>query len=103
MSRVHYTNENIGKAMALLDQLEQSMGFDMRLAYPADHVHHGDDYHQGAMHALVGILNHFPKVRCLLDEVEAEVLDCFLHAQEVEKKWKADREHENKMGADTPF
>src|SRR5260221_7085838 len=86
MSRVHYRNENIRKAMSLLDQLEQSIGFNMRCAFPGDYQRPGDDYHQGAMNALVQTLEHFPKVRRLLDEVEAEVLDVFLHAQEVEKK-----------------
>jgi hypothetical protein len=122
MSRVHYTNDTIQKVFTELDRLEQTFGFNMRCAYPGDYGwklgeqdgwepptgdmwphEKPEDYHQGAMSALVQTLEHFPKLRRLLDEVEAEVLDCFLHAQEVEKKWKADREHENKMGADTPF
>jgi hypothetical protein len=93
MSRCHYTNENIQKAMFLLDDLEQSIGFNMRLAYPGDY-RPGQDYHQGAMSALVQTLANLPKVRSILDEVEAEVLKVFLEAQEVEKKEKADREAE---------
>jgi hypothetical protein len=85
MSRVHYKNETIDKAMRQLDNLEQTIGFNMRCAYPGDY-RPGDDYHQGAMSALVQILKHFPKMRSLLDEVEAEVLKCFLEAQQVEKK-----------------
>jgi hypothetical protein len=90
MSRVDYANENIRKAMDLLDQLEQSIGFNMRCAFPGDYQRPGDDYHQGAMDALVQTLGYFPKVRRVLDDVEAEVLDVFLHAQEVEKKAKED-------------
>ena len=47
---------------------------------------------QTRLSALVQILELFPKVRCLLDEVEAEVLKCFLTAQEVEKKYREDLE-----------
>jgi hypothetical protein len=89
MSRVHYKNETIRKAMSMLDDLEQTIGFNQRCAYPGDYR---DDYHQGAMHALVQILEHFPKLRRLLDEVEAEALKCFLEAPEAEKKYRADLE-----------
>ena len=48
------------------------------------------------MSALVEILEHFPKLRRLLDEVEVEVLQCFLDAPEVEKKRRAGLEAEAK-------
>jgi hypothetical protein len=97
MSRVHYKNETIGKAMSELDNLEQSIGFNMRCAYPGDY-RKGEDFHQGAMSALVQTLQHFPRLRRLLDEVEAEVLKCFVEAPEAEKK-----EHDELAGAEIPW
>jgi hypothetical protein len=94
MSRVHYQNDTIREAMAQLDNLEQTMGWNMRCAYPGDFRE--EDFHQGAMSALVQILECFPKLRSLLDEVEAEVLKCFLEAPEAERKDRADLEAEAK-------
>jgi hypothetical protein len=101
MSRVHYKNETIRKAMLELDELEQSIGWNTRCAYPGEYGwklgERGwwepgerlpglrEDYHQGAMEALVQTLAHLPKLRRLLDEVEAEVLDCWLKAQQEQK------------------
>jgi hypothetical protein len=95
MSRVYYENETIQKAIALLDDLEQTIGFNMRCAYQGNY-REGEDFHQEAMSALVQILEHFPKLRRLLDEVEAEVLERFLKAPEVEKKRRAGLEAEAK-------
>jgi hypothetical protein len=109
MSRVSYKNETIRKAMHLLDELEQSIGGNMYAAYhcldfPSNYesgtkafTHEAvqdlaEDYHDRTMTALVQILEHFPKLRGLLDQVEAEVLKHFLNAQEVEKQQKAVRE-----------
>jgi hypothetical protein len=80
MSRVHYKNETIRKAMFALDDLEQTIGWNMRCAYPEEYRHRGENSHQGAMEALAQILEHFPMLRRLLDEVEAEVLKQFLEA-----------------------
>jgi hypothetical protein len=117
MSRVHYTNDTIQKAFTELDQLEQTIGWNMRCGYPGEYGWKlgelggwqppptdntwppnakPEDYHQGAMSALVQTLEHFPKLRRLLDQVEAEVLKVFLNAQEEEKKWHADRDAEAK-------
>jgi hypothetical protein len=93
MSRVYYENETIQMAMSLLDDLEQTIGFNMRCAYQCNY-REGEDFHQEAMSALVQILEHFPKLRRLLDEVEAEVLERFLDAPEVEKKRRAGLEAE---------
>jgi hypothetical protein len=94
MSRVHYNNATIARAIAELDELDQTIGRNERCAFPDEYRGTDRDYHQGAMSALVQILEHFPKVRRLLDEVEADVLNCFLHAREVEKKQNADHEHD---------
>jgi hypothetical protein len=72
MSRVHYRNETIRKAISELGELEQSMGWNLRCADPSDPAH------QEAITALVQILEHFPKVRRLLDEVEAEVMGVYI-------------------------
>jgi hypothetical protein len=102
MSRVHYKNENIRTAINVLDDLEQTIGWNRRCAYPGDY-REGEDFHQGAMSALVQILEHFPKLRRLLDEIEAEVLDCFLKAQEVEKKERAELFRPTTEEADIAF
>jgi hypothetical protein len=73
MSRVHYTNESIRKAITELVDLEQTMGWNLRCSDPSEPA-----YHQDAIPALVQILKHFPKIRRLLDEVEAEVMDVFV-------------------------
>ena len=91
MSRVHYHNETIRKMLPVLDDLEQTMGWNMRCAYQGNY-REGEDFHQGAMDALAQILEHFPKLRRLLDEVEAEAIKCFVEAQAREKKRLADRE-----------
>ena len=57
MSRVYYENETIQKAMSLLDDLEQTIGFNMRCAYQGNY-REGEDFHQEAMSALVEILEH---------------------------------------------
>jgi hypothetical protein len=94
MSRVHYKSETIRRAIFALDDLERAMGWNMRCAYPDGYRRDGEDFHQGAMSALAQTLEHFPKLRRLLDEVEAEVLKVFLEAQAVEKKHEADLEAE---------
>jgi hypothetical protein len=74
MSRVHYQNDTIQKAMQELDDLEQSIGWNLRCAYP------GCCSREDSMKALAQTLEHFSTVRGLLDEVQAEVLKCFVDA-----------------------
>jgi hypothetical protein len=76
MSRVHYKNEKIRKVMHLLDGLEQSIGWNMRCAYP-DTWKGRDNPQKDAMDALRQILTPLPFIRRHLDEVEMEVLNGF--------------------------
>jgi len=91
MSRVHYKNDTIRKAFGALDELEQSMGWNMRCAYPGDYQP-GDDFHDGAMKSLAQTLSHLPTIRRLLDEVEAEIIKVWVDAPAEEKKYKAEEE-----------
>ena len=84
MSRVHYKNEKIRQVMNLLDGLEQSMGWNMRCAYP-DFWKGRDNAQKDAMEALRQILSLFPFIRRILDEVEMEVLNGF-----ADDPWKAE-------------
>jgi hypothetical protein len=80
MSRVHYKNEDIREALSELDQLEQTMGWNLRCFDRDDRIppEYSDKEKAGA---LVQILRHLPKVRGLLDKIEIDVLKCF-HDQE---------------------
>jgi hypothetical protein len=74
MSRVHYRNKAIRRAMGVLDDLEQSIGRNLVYAYTSCNTR------EESMQALAQILEHFPMVRRLLDQVDAEVLKCFVDA-----------------------
>jgi GTP1/Obg family GTP-binding protein len=69
------------------------MGWNLRCAFPS--FYRDQDTHQLAMDALAQIMAHFPKLRRLIDEVEAEVLNTFVTAQAVEK---ADEQKREAMG-----
>jgi hypothetical protein len=73
------------KARGVLDNLKQSIDENLRCAYPSYSTR------EESMQALAQILEHFPMVRGLLDEVEAEVLKCFVDAPADEARAEADR------------
>jgi hypothetical protein len=57
----------------------------MRCACP-DNCPDGENFHQAAMSAIAQILERFPRIRCLLDEAEAEVIKCFVETSEAREK-----------------
>jgi hypothetical protein len=73
MGRVGYKNEHISHAIEALDDLEQTMGWNMRCAFPGQ----GGDDPGTATHALIQILQAAAKARRYVALAEAECLKLF--------------------------
>jgi hypothetical protein len=72
MSRSHYKNEHIGKAFEALDNLEQSMGWNLRCAFVASGYAPTD-----SVMALAQIVEAAAEVRRLVGLAEAEAIKLF--------------------------
>jgi hypothetical protein len=82
MSRVGYKNEHIQKAFQALDGLEQTMGWNLRCAYPD-----ASAPATGAVVALAQIMQAAAEVHRLVSLAEKESLELFREQAEQQEQF----------------